>query len=209
MRKHPKTILFILAVFVLFLMTPGLAYADEGVGGAEIIVHGYHIRLIFSGAVKTGENPLHIQLTGADGTPLKGANVQVAAQPVTHAHAGPTPEAMDGMAGMSGMAAATPTPQAMAGMNMKNDDDAQTLTVTLQAGHDAGDYAGTILFPQAGHWTLLVHVMLASGEMFSAEFPLAVAAGAPASYGILAGFIGLNVVIILTAALAKRKTVRA
>jgi hypothetical protein len=80
----------------------------------------------------------------------------------------------------------------------------------LQAGSDAGDYDGTISFPQAGHWTLLVHVMLTSGEMFSAEFPLDVASAAPANYGILAGFFGLNVVIVAVAAVTKkRKVVRA
>ena len=202
-----------LAAFVLFLATPGLARADEGVGGMDMVVNGYHVRLIFPNPAKTGENPFHVQLTGADGSPVTGAAVQAAAQPVAETAPSATPAdsmaGMSGMEGMSGMDAATPTAEAMAGMNM-DEPAAQPLTIALQAGSDAGDYDGTISFPQTGHWTLLVHVMLTSGKMFSAEFPLDVASATPASYGVLAGFFGLNVVIVAVAAVAKkRKAVRA
>ncbi|MGC1376055.1 MAG: hypothetical protein WA821_07535 [Anaerolineales bacterium] len=209
MWTHKIAILTILAAFVLFLATPGLARADEGNGGMEMVVNGYHVRLIFPNPAKTGENQFHVQLVGADGSPVTSAAVQVAAQPVAETVPSATPDdGMAGMAGMSGMSAATPTAEAMAGVNV-NEPAAQPVSVALQAGSDAGDYDGTISFPQAGHWALHMHVMLTNGEMFSTEFPLDVAPGAPASYGILAGFFGLNVLIIVAAVVTKRKTVRA
>ena len=211
MWTHKTAIFLTLAALVLFLATPGLARADEGTGGMEKIINGYHVRLILSGPVKTGENQFHVQLTGADGAPVSGATIQAMARLAAETAASPTPaDSMAGMSSMdmSNMGAATPTAEPMAGMNMDN-NAAQSVAVVLQAGHDAGDYTGTLTFPQTGHWTLLVHSMLMNGEMFSAEFPLDVVSGTPASYGILAGFFGLSVIIIAAAAVTKRKTVGA
>jgi hypothetical protein len=99
MWTHKTAILLTLAAFVLFLATPGLAYADEGTGEMDMVVNGYHVRLVLPGPAKTGENPFHVQISGADGSPVSGAAVQAAAQPVEEMTASPTPT--DSMAGMN------------------------------------------------------------------------------------------------------------
>ncbi len=242
MWKHKTAIILALVAIFSFLVAPGAAYADEGAGGMEMEVNGYRVRLVFPTSAKIGENDFHVQITDPDGSPVSGAQVRAAVQPVektethevdmgnAHGHnpAPPTSahddmggmdmgghdeqptvapaDSMDGMSDMDGDAAPESTDSH--GAAEMDDHAAQSLSVALQAGHEAGEYSGTITFPQAGHWMLTVDFTV-DGETLQAEFPLEVASDFPASYGILAGFFGLNVAIVAVAAVTKRKAIRA
>ncbi|MBI5352094.1 MAG: hypothetical protein HZB50_05605, partial [Chloroflexi bacterium] len=74
------TLIFIL-VLNLFLAFPGNVLADGGEDGIEKEVNGIHIKLIFAGPVKVGENQFHIQIVDSMGMPVTN-EVEVSAMPV-------------------------------------------------------------------------------------------------------------------------------
>jgi hypothetical protein len=233
MAIYKNVILIILAAFVLFLITPGAAFADEGTGGMEVEVDGHLVRLVFPTLAKVGDNEFHIQITGPDGSPLSSTAVEITTQPIekTDEHEAGMEEApapssghgamnetgneqptavpsgdMDGMSGMGSEEAVESIPDnSDSHAELETDVSAsEPVAVVLEAGHEAGEYAGAITFAQSGHWMLVVHFTV-NGETLEAEFPLEVATNIPASYGILAGFFGLNAFIIGTAAVVRRK----
>ena len=179
----------ILTAFILFLMTPAIAFAHGEIGGMVMEVNGYHVRLILPDVVKIGENQFQVLINGPDGVPVSGAVVEAAAQPVSH---NPAPEATaDDMGGMAGMDMSTPVPVSM---------DVTAKTVKLAASPQAGLYQGAISFSKEGAWALTIHLMIGS-EMLNVEFPLEVAYSTPVAYGINAVFLGLNILIIGSAAI--------
>jgi hypothetical protein len=230
MLKHNNGILVILIAFALLFFTPGAAYADEGTGGMELKVNGYLIRLIFPTPAKVGENEFHVQIAGPDGAPLRDATVKITAAPIvkTDSHesdmekkptvmAGhyvlndmkevqPTAASSGGMSGMGSQKTVAPISDKIDSHDAQKTEvrAVEPVSITLQAGHEAGEYGGAISFSQSGHWMLVVD-FIAKGEMLKAEFPLEVATNIPGSYGILAGFFGLNTLIIGAAAVIRRK----
>jgi hypothetical protein len=69
-----------------------------------------------------------------------------------------------------------------------------------------GDYFAVIIFSAPGQWTLNTHSSI-NGQTLDANFPVNVVASHSASLAILAGFAGLNVLIIWVASVTKRRTV--
>ena len=214
-----------LVVSLLVLMLPGAALASGNADeGTTVKVGGYQVSLGFSEAAKAGENPVHVQILDGMGMPVSGAQVEISAMPVedTQQHQQAMQNGAPAMGGMPGMDAATATPAAagMAGMSgmgkastpagaatLEPVASVETVTAALQPADMAGEYAGVILFPAAGHWMLNVHLSL-NGQALDAGFPLDVA-GNSAGMVILGSFAGLNVVLIGAAAVTKRKPVSA
>jgi hypothetical protein len=212
---------------LLSALLPGAALANGGDEGMTVVVDGYQLSLVFAQQAKVGENSLHLQILDGMGMPVSGAQVQLSAMPVedTPQHQADmenTQPAMSGMnmdaatatpVAMSGMNmdAATATPVAMSGMNM----DAATATPesmsampdiqtsALVAGDAAGEYAGQLTFAASGHWMVAAHITL-NGHALDAEFPVTVVAGSSGPV-VLAGFAGFNLVLIVIAAILKRK----
>jgi hypothetical protein len=209
--------LLVWLVLSVFLITPGLAYADEGSGGQEAEVNGYHVRLVFAAPVQVGVNALHVQLVRADGSAVREAQVEIIVRPVegpeeSDAHNAGEATKPPPTGEMSGMDAPEPTPTTTHIDDTGSQDTAsqtsaggELRSVLLSEGHDAGEYAGEINFPQAGHWRAVVHFKV-QGESLEAEFPLEVGQSMLPAYNILAGFFGLNVVILGVAAVTRRKT---
>lgn len=223
MWKMKTTIL--LSALIFFLFTPVMALAHEGIDGTVMDVNGYHLRLIFTNPPTMGENQFQILITGDDGKPVSGAQVEAAVEPVsketahghspeptnqesTHGHSPEPASSHDDMAGMPGMdmATATPAPTAHDMQNMDGIDDTHAAeTVKLTAAPQAGLYQGVVSFPKEGAWALNIHFMVGN-EMLNVSFPIEVAYATPASYGIIAAFLSLNIAIVVSAAVMRRKT---
>ena len=195
-----KTAVILVVAIVLFLITPIVVFAHGEIGGMVMVIKGYTVRLILPDVVRMGENQFQVLITGVDGLPVSGVQVEVAAQPVSgqpsHSH-DPAPASTAGeMAGMPGMDMSTPAPV------MERTDGYAAKTVKLTAAPQAGLYQGAISFSKEGAWALTVHLMIGS-EMLNVEFPLEVAYATPAAYGIIAAFLSLNIVILASAAVLR------
>lgn len=216
-------------IALLALMLPGTVMANEG-DGITVTVGGYQVSLIFAETVKAGENPFHIQILDAMGMPVSNAQVEIFAMPVKDSpqhqenmensapakgaveemNSTPTAAASKGIAGMSGMAGMEVAPitvptNEMPGMADETDHPIETIKVMLVAGEEAGEFSGEITFPHAGHWMMTAHLVI-NGESLEADFPVVVTGSSSVGF-LLAGFAGLNMVIIGTAAITKRKLI--
>ncbi len=83
--------------------------------------------------------------------------------------------------------------------------DKQALTVMLEPAHESGEYSGAIALDKSGAWIFNVHFTV-NGEMTAVEFPVEVVR-AGSNIGILAGFFGINAIVIAAAAIMKRKPI--
>jgi hypothetical protein len=217
------------SIALLALLLPGTVLADGG-DGTTVTVGGYQVSLVFAETVKADENPFHILIHDAMGMPVSNAQVEISAMPVKDSpqhqenmensapakgalegmNSTPTAAASSGMSGMSGMAGMEVAPTTvpineMPEMADETDHLNETIKVLLVSGEEAGEYSGEITFPQAGHWMMTTHFLI-NGETFDADFPVEVTGSSSAGF-LLAGFAGLNMVIIGTAAITKRKLI--
>jgi hypothetical protein len=71
-----------------------------------------------------------------------------------------------------------------------------------------GDYAGVINFSADGQWMLMSHFII-NGQGLDANFAVDVTASHSSSLAILAGFAGLNALIIWAASVTRRQPVSA
>lgn len=233
--KNVKSLICGLAITLLVLMLPGSALASPGDQGTMITVGGYQVSLGFVEPAKTGTNSIHVTILDEMGMPVSNAEVEISAMPIEETdghvenmqptepamggmegvdHSLPTPAPLDSMAGMAGMD--HPAPTAVATDSMHGDESGhgveegandthteETVMAILEPGHESGEYAGEISFAASGHWMLTVHFST-DGETLEAAFPVDVTGSSP-SGGILAGFAGLNAVLIGVAAITRRK----
>jgi hypothetical protein len=207
------------AVFLIALAFPVSALADgggeDGVKFSQTI-NGYKITLIFDEPPVIGENSLHILVVDEMGLPVSDAVVEVSMvvrepehkEPSSSAHGDtpkkPAPEVSTGHGAMSDKDAPVVAPteaQPDSHDDEPADSHAEMEMTTLEAGHDAGEYAGHITIPGAGEWNLRVHMTMAD-ELTEIDFPLDVA-GSLTGAGILTGFAVFNVAILFAAAIFK------
>jgi hypothetical protein len=206
-----------LVVAALLLAFPKTVFADGGEGGTEQEVNGYHIALIFTEPIKTGENQFHIQITDSMGMPVTNAEVEVSAMPA---------EGMSEHDENEEMAAEVPSTGVMTsnsdGMDMESEAPAtgvmqpnepaadehgeEVLTVMLEPTMESGEYAGELHFAASGEWMFNVHFTV-NGETTEVDFPIEIARTLGLNYAVLAGFLGINGTAIATAAILKRKPV--
>ena len=73
----------------------------------------------------------------------------------------------------------------------------------LTAGKSEGEYTGQVMIPNAGDWWLVVQSEIAGKEemtMFAVN-----ATRAPETWLVLGGFLGVNIAVIVTAGVTKRR----
>ena len=187
---------------ISLLMLPGMAAAHGGGEKTTVITGGYKVSLDFEEPAKIGGVPVHVKILNAMGQPVSDAQVIVSASALEQAQGSMDSgaAAMGGMHNMAGM-------EGMAGMHdMAGTNAVATVTLSNELHRKAGDYIGVITVPAAGHWLLNAHFSV-DGRMLNADFPVEIAGDYSTSYAILAGFAGLNALIIWAAAVAKRNPV--
>jgi hypothetical protein len=224
---HHAAAVLTLAIFLA--MPLQIVIADGEGEGIEKEINGYHVRLVFDEAPKMGENDFHVQITDSMGMPVTNAEVEAIAilERNVSGHDEDVDSDVHGSESMSGMDMPTEAPASedmngMSGMDMGTEPEANVTNanthdepqdvhaeepnqVALASTHEAGKYSGTISLDQSGDCTLNIHFTV-DGEMNEVEFPVTVV-GLDAKYGILAGFIGINISVISAAAITKRKVI--
>jgi hypothetical protein len=206
----------LLIISTLLLALPQIVFADGDEGGSEMEVNGYHITLTFVEPVKAGENQFHIQITDAMGMPVTNAEVEVSAMPaegMEMATEVPSTGVMTSNNDQGGMGMemrmATETPAT--GVMKPNEPAAdahgeENITVMLEPTTESGESAGEVHFEKSGEWMFNVHFTI-NGETTQVEFPVEIGRSLGLNYAVLAGFFGINITMITTAAVLKRKTV--
>jgi hypothetical protein len=223
-----------LSIFLLLALPLQGVLADGQGEGVEKEVNGYHVRLVFVEAPRIGENDFHVQITDSMGMPVANAEVMIMAAPYEDMsdHEEDANEESHGTDSMSGMdmPEAEPTEaetDSMHGMDMSEEEstdetnadahgesqdshgsedehgESSMQEIALVAGHEGGEYAGTVSLHRPGDWVFHVQ-FTAGGQLHELELPITVA-GIAAKYSILAGFFGINVVVISAAAMTKRR----
>lgn len=225
MTTHKIGLTARIAIIAMLVMSfPGTALADGGEGGYSATANGFQITLAFAEPAETGVNEFHIQLSDSMGMPVSNAEVEVTAMPVEAMpdHEEEPAEEMQGMEmdtetpvvnemdGMAGMEMSPNEPSNEMESNSQDDNseesqDEEPLKVSLEPGHEPGEYSGEILLDGSGAWIFSIHFTV-DGQMTEVEIPIEVA-GAVSKPGILAGFFGINAALIATAAVMKRKSI--
>ena len=216
-----------LIVATFLLAFPKTVFADGGEGGIEQEVNGYHVSLNFVEPARVGENQFHIQITDAIGLPVTNAEVEVSAMPAEGmSEHGESSEAEHDENSEMEMEAETPSVGVMTsnsgGMDMATEEPAagvmkpnepagdahgeETLSAILEPSNEAGEYAGEMHFEKSGEWMFNVHFTV-NGETTEVEFPFEIARQLILNYAVLAGFIAINVIVVIMAAVHKRQTV--
>jgi hypothetical protein len=204
-----------LLVIAILLITPTTAFADGGEGGYVVTANGYQVELIFKGPVAIGKNEFHIQITDSMGMPVPNAEVEVSAMPVEGMSAhdenseSEAPSVGVMTSNSSGMDMATEVPST--GVMKPNEPTAdehgkEALTIMIEPTAESGEYAGEMHFETSGEWMFNVHFTI-NGETTAVDFPIEIARTLGLNYAVLAGFLGINGTVIVTAAFLKRKPV--
>ena len=205
------------AIFLLIFILPGMALAHGFGEGATVKIGEYQVSLVFEKPAKTGGNPLHVHILNGAGKPVTGARVDISAMPIDawrhHQKSMESGAPMSGMQGMHGMnhGSAIPSVNTMPDMPGMGAMGAMGAMPTMATSNElpgmGGDYVGAVTFAAAGHWILNTHLGI-NGQMLNAAFPVDVAKDST-SFAILAGFAGLNALIIWIASQNKRKAAMA
>lgn len=207
-----------LIVATFLLAFPKTVLADGGEGGIEQEVNGYHVSLNFVEPARVGENQFHIQITDALGMPVTNAKVEVSAMPAEGmSEHGESSEAEHDEISEVGVMTSN-----SGGMDMTTDEPAtgvmkpsepagdahgeETLSAILEPSNEAGEYAGEMHFEKSGAWMFNVHITV-NGETTEVEFPLEIARQLILNYAILTGFIAINIIVVIMAAVLKRQPV--
>lgn len=199
-----------LAISLLIMMLPGTALANSANEGTTVTIDEYQVSLVFAEPVKAGENPLHVQILDGMGVPVNGTRVEISAMPVgtQQEDMKSSEHMMDGMKGMQGMSHSLATAPVHDMASMGGLDATPTLVLSNEQFRKTGDYFGIITFSAPGHWTLNTRFSI-NGQTLDANFPVNVVASHSASFAILAGFAGLNALLIWAASVTRRTPVSA
>ena len=148
--------------------------ADGGGTKIEKNVDGIKIDLILNGdTINIGSNTLIIKLYDKKGRPLEDANVKVTAD----------------MPGNN-----------MNNMNMNN---SKPDTIDFKAGHEKGEYTGSLNFSDKGDWRIKANFTTGSQEKM-ADFDVKVVSSGP-NWFVIGGFLAVVVLIIIIAGISKNK----
>jgi hypothetical protein len=208
-RTISRVLLSTIVLIMLVLAAPLSAQADGGEDGFVQTVNGYEVELIFAGEPAVGENQIQIQIHDAMDMPVHDANVEVILAAIEEGHAAEAPEAAshDDMPGMDSVATEVPGHEGMSGMDMTAHQSTtahnEMPVIALEPAHEGGEYAGEIHIESAGEWVISVHLDV-QGEVMELDFPLTVKSNS--RNGILAGFVGVNILILIVAAAFKSKS---
>jgi hypothetical protein len=221
-KIKPALRLIVLIMMGIGLLLPSRALAAEGAPEMyEAEVDGYHVSLGFLGQIKTGKNDVHLEVIDPAGVPIapKEAVILITAVEESRhepeeAHTSSEAGSANDHAAMPGMEPAGPH-TSMPGMEMDTEPAAQgehdpgavlhdaRRAVELHVDPSDGALRGTLEFDEAGEWLVMVH-FTADGRPLEVEFPVSVGGSLPKT-GILAGILSLNIAIVASAAINKRR----
>lgn len=89
-------------------------------------------------------------------------------------------------------------------MNMR---EIKPISIEFKNGDDQGQYMGTVNFTDKGKWIVKATIKV-QGQEKNVDFDVDVASTGP-NWGIIGGFLGLIALIIIIAAVKKKKTAKA
>lgn len=209
-RTFGRIVLPVLIIALLSLIAPLSVLADGGEHESIQTVNGYQVALAFAEEPGIGENQVHIQIHDAMAMPVPNAAVEVMVMAAKEEGHGEETES-DGHDSMSGQEADHAEPAESSHDSMEGVDKAAAESTNeheeeqldlLEPAHEEGEFSGEITIPSAGDWTVVVHLTI-NDEAMEVEFPLTVKNNSQG--GILAGFAGVNITILLVAAALKSK----
>lgn len=224
--RLPLASIFLL-ICVVALVLPSAVFASGAGETLEEEVMGYHVSLSFVDEIKTGENEVHVQIVDSQDRFVTPTEVQISVMSITgagdqaaksdSAH-GEEPAAEHGMdtsapsehavsaSGHENMSGMDPDAEALpeSDHTLESGSHEEIIMVTLEPERETSEYRGILNFERSGDWSLVVHFSV-EGQFLEVEFPVNVA-GVISRYNILAGILGLNVAIVLTAGVIKRKS---
>lgn len=219
---------YVALVFAVFASGPADVYADGGDHPLVQIIDGYRVTLAFDAEqAQTGTNELVVTLDTADGAPVTDATVTAAVVAYAPAEAGhsashgakaaPAPmdrpgehqshdmEADDHSAHQAAPAASqapAPNHDHTAGSGPEGHGQAGVPS-TLLGAPQPGSYRGALALDQAGTATITIAFTIA-GKGRAGLFSVPVSQSRPRAL-VLGGFAAVNGLVILAAAVLKRR----
>lgn len=210
----------VLLITAILLLTPTMALADSGTENEYVAtVNGYRVELVFKEPAMAGENEFHIQIVDSMGMPVPNAEVKVSAMPLEGMSAHDENNEMEMATEVSSVGVMTSN-NTMDGMDMAtevpstgvmrpnvpaaDEHSEESLTIMLEPTMETGEYAGKLHFETSGEWMFKVHFTI-DGETTKVDFPIEIARTLGLNYAVLAGFLGINGTVIVTAAFLKRR----
>ncbi|MBI5303891.1 MAG: hypothetical protein HY868_17270 [Chloroflexi bacterium] len=199
----------------------------------EIAQNEYQTQVTLMSPVIPGSNPITVQVRNIQtGKPLHDATVRVAVAAnqrasiakddhtkTTSSSHGSTPETHSAVKKddhANEQKDTHATAQVASHANEKNvthqaeaknashaDEDAAHAGKPMTAGKTEGEYVGQVMFPNAGEWLLTVSYEI-EGKEQTALFAVNAARSAE-TWLVLSGFLGVNLAVIATAGITKRK----
>jgi hypothetical protein len=160
-------------------------------------VNGYHISLVFAEDPVVGENQIHVQVHDAMDMPVSDATVEVTLTRPEEEHN----EVEESSEHDSMPETHTSEPAAAHGASAHEEMEGFVLE---PSHHEAGEYSGEIDVESTGDWTVTVHLTVQE-EGMEVKFPLMIKSSSRSI--ILASFTGINFLILIIAAILKRKPV--
>lgn len=230
MKRNSSVIPWLILSLTLVLSFSDQARASGGghVSSLEESVDGYKVALTFkAGQAQAGHNQLTVRINDAQGQPVGNATVTVVARKYTGAEkeaGGHESNAAD-MGDMGKKSNHGPVNNEQketgdhggSGMNMGTtvkesnhdpaipDQNGSPVKVELAGGHNSGEYEGEVETGDAGHW--IIKVLFAVGQQEkSVAFTMDINRDVH-NWSILYGILGINVAIILIAALTRKKSI--
>jgi hypothetical protein len=182
-----------LTLAALLALTP-TAYATGGEDDLQQVVDGYAITLAFAASpLQTGATEVIVRIRDNTGASVTGA--QVTGAVIAHAakQAGHTDT-------HSETAASDPQTHDQAGEAHSH----APIAVLLEPGAEAGAYQGWLFFYEPGRSTIAIAFEL-QGETRATTFDVVVVRARPRAL-VLGGFAAVNALVIVTAAVLKRRT---
>lgn len=204
-RTISKVLLPALLIGMLALV-PLPAQADGGDDGFMQTVNGYQVGLVFAEAPTVGENQIHIQIHDAMDMPVHDASVEVILAPIAEGHSDDASESAS-HSDMDMAATEAPGHEGMPGMDMTAHQSTtahnEMQGIPLEPAQENGEYSGDIHIESTGEWVISVQLTV-QGEVMKVDFPLTVKSNS--RNGILAGFVGTNILILIVAAAFKSRS---
>jgi hypothetical protein len=214
MKRFLHITLTLLIMIAIVSATPSSVLASEGDDGnaLEMEVNGYHVTLDSQNDWKKGENTIVVTLMDSIGMPVQDADVEIliAAKSDEHAeaegeHAEPETEsahgAEQGHSSMPGMDMSEPAVEAS---DMPAHDEEMINPISLSESEGGVYLIETHLESSGPHeMSVMFHV---NGEMLQADFVVDILEVLSKAI-VLWGFVAINVVLIASAGVMKKRTV--
>jgi hypothetical protein len=188
--------------FTILFATSRTVRADGGGGhGVEMEVNGYHVTLSSQNDWVKGENTIVVTLADGMEMPVSNADVEILITPKADEHAtGQPQESMPGMDDAPAMSDMSTPVTAEPGTMTRVERTVSPVSL-LEA--EPGTYTLNTNLESSGE--LNVHVYFhVNGEMLQADF-VVVVAGATSKPIVLWSFAAVNVALITTAGVMKKK----